>query len=189
MPLLFDDFEEVEGETLVYSAEQVSEFPEPDASVKAIRQKEFAFKACQALLAGQIDEARDFAMKAMPHVADALTTKVSSLVFQTEDSCLTSTEVIELAKDHDLKLSLYSAGIRFMHYLTSIPGGQYLHATMDGIIRKINPEDFLDTYPDSLGKIWRLHAREIAIKPNVPDNKTNWEVINQSQYLLELYTQ
>lgn len=188
MPLLFDDFEEVEGETLVYSAEQVSEFPEPDASVKAIRQKEFAFKACQALLAGQIDEARDFAMKAMPHVADALTTKVSSLVFQTEDSCLTSTEVIELAKDHDLKLSLYSAGIRFMHYLTSIPGGQYLHATMDGITRKINPEDFLDTYPDSLGKIWRLHAREIAIKPNVPD-KTNWEVIDQSQYLLELYTQ
>ena len=43
MPLLFDDFEEVEGETLVYSAEQVSEFPEPDASVKAIKQKEFAF--------------------------------------------------------------------------------------------------------------------------------------------------
>ena len=97
MPLLFDDFEEVEGETLVYSAEQVSEFPEPDASVKAIRQKEFAFMACQALLAGQIDEARDFAMKAMPHVADALTTKVNSLAFQTEDSCLTSTEVIELA--------------------------------------------------------------------------------------------
>ena len=159
MPLLFDDFEEVEGETLVYSAEQVSEFPEPDASVKAIRQKEFAFKACQALLAGQIDEARDFAMKAMPHVADALTTKASSLVFQTEDSCLTSTEVIELAVNYDLKLSLYSAGIRFIHNLSSDHDGQYFHEAMDGIVHQIIPEDFLDTYPDSLGKIWTVHQK------------------------------
>ncbi len=211
MPLLFDDYEEVEGETLVYIAQEVPEFPEPDASVKAIMQKEFAFKACQALLAGQLDEARDFASKAMPNVAVALsseqddkdrhkesTWKVisengcdpfevtasslndalrdalhaigwdvlpiqrNSLVFRTEDSCLTSTEVIGLAKDHDLKLSLFSAGIRFMHYLTSIPGGEYLHEAMDGITREINAEDFLDTYPDSLGKIWCLHAREIV---------------------------
>ena len=90
-----------------------------------------------------------------------------------------------------------------MHYLTSIPGGQYLHATMDGITRKINPEDFLDTYPDSLGKIWCLHAREFAMKPmpNVPvalsseqddvgvHKNTAWEVIDESQFLLELYTQ
>ena len=72
MPLLFDDFEEVDGETLRFSAEGVSEFPEPDSSVKAIKQKEFAFKACQAFLAGEIDTARDFAMKAMPNVAVAL---------------------------------------------------------------------------------------------------------------------
>ena len=72
MPLLFDDFEEVEGETLVYSAEQVSAFPEPDASVAAIKQKEFAFQACQALLAGKTEEARNFAMKAMPHVAEVI---------------------------------------------------------------------------------------------------------------------
>ena len=209
MPLLFDDFEEVEGETLVYSAEQVSEFPEPDASVKAIRQKEFAFQACQALLAGQIAQARDFAMKAMPNVAvalssedddndrhkeatwkvisdngcdpfevtasslndvrrdalhaigwDVLPKKVNSLAFQTEDSCLTSTEVIELAKDHDLKLSLYAAGIRFMHYLSSDQDGQYFHEAMDGIVHQIIPEDFLDTYPDSLGKIWCVHEKK-----------------------------
>lgn len=72
MPLLFDDFEEVDGETLRFSAEGVSVFPEPDSSVKAIKQKEFAFKACQSLLASEIETARDFAMKAMPNVAVAL---------------------------------------------------------------------------------------------------------------------
>lgn len=65
MPLLFDDFEEVNGETLRFSAEEVSAFPEPDASVKAIKRKEFAFYACQALLAGEIDSARDFAKQAL----------------------------------------------------------------------------------------------------------------------------
>ena len=71
---------------------------------------------------------------------------------------MTSTEVIELAKDHDLKLSLYAAGIRFMHYLSSDQDGQYFHEAMDGIVHQIIPEDFLDTYPDSLGKIWRLQS-------------------------------
>ncbi|WP_051604166.1 hypothetical protein [Methylobacter tundripaludum] len=68
MPLLFDDFEEVNGETLRFSAEEVSGFPEPDASVKAIKQKEFAFYACQALLAGETDSARNFAKQALPHL-------------------------------------------------------------------------------------------------------------------------
>lgn len=65
MPLLFDDYEEINSETLRFSAEEVSAFPEPDASVKAIKQKEFAFYACQALLAGEIDSARDFAKQAL----------------------------------------------------------------------------------------------------------------------------
>lgn len=72
---------------------------------------------------------------------------------------MTSTEVIELAIDHDLKLSLYAAGIRFMHYLSSDQDGQYFHEAMDGIVHKIIPEDFLDTYPDSLGKIWCIHEK------------------------------
>ena len=50
MPLLFDDFEEVDGETLCFSAEEVLEFPEPDASVNAIKEKEFAFCACRLCL-------------------------------------------------------------------------------------------------------------------------------------------
>jgi hypothetical protein len=30
---------------------------------------------------------------------------------------------------------------------------------MDGVIHEIIPEDFLDTYPDSLGKIWRVDEK------------------------------
>ena len=74
MPLLFDDYEEVDGETLQFSAEEVQDFPEPDSSVKDLKQKEFAYYACQALLAGEVDTARDFARKALPNVAESLGT-------------------------------------------------------------------------------------------------------------------
>ena len=67
IPLLFDDYEEVDGETVCFTAEQVSAFPEPDASVKSIRQKEFAYCACQNLLSGNVDAARNFARKALPY--------------------------------------------------------------------------------------------------------------------------
>ena len=206
MPLLFDDFEEVEGETLVYSAQEVSWFPEPDASVVAIKQKEFTFMACQALLAGQVDTARDFAMKAMPHVAVALsseqddkdhhkesTWKVTSdngcdpfevtasslndarrdalhaigwdilpiqrnaLAILTGDSLLTSTEVLELANEHDLKLSLIlPGGHPATHYLGGFHRDYYFLDGMDGAIQEISSDDFLDTYPDSLGNVWLI---------------------------------
>jgi hypothetical protein len=71
MPLLFDDYEEVDGETLCFSSEEFPEFPEPDSSVKDLKQKEFAYTACQALLAGEVDTARDFARKALPHSVDS----------------------------------------------------------------------------------------------------------------------
>ena len=66
MPLLFDDYEEIDGETLRYTAEEVSEFPEIDSSVKHINEKQFAFYACQALLSGDIESARGFARQALP---------------------------------------------------------------------------------------------------------------------------
>ena len=71
MPLLFDDYEEVEGETLRFDSEEVSEFPEPDSSVIEIKRKEFAFYACQALLAGEVNTARDFARKALPNIVES----------------------------------------------------------------------------------------------------------------------
>jgi hypothetical protein len=161
------------------------------------------------LLAGQVETALGFAIKAMPNVAVALsseqddndrhkesTWKVTSdngcdpfevtasslndarrdalhaigwdilpiqrnaLAILTGDSFLTSTEVIELAIDHDLKLSLLlAAGLRIMHYLSSDHDGQYLHEGMDGVIHEIIQEEFLDAYPDSLGKIWCVHEK------------------------------
>ena len=67
MPLLFDDFEETEGESLVFSATEVSELPEPDPSVKEIYAKQFAVLACQSLLSGDSQTAFDFARKALPN--------------------------------------------------------------------------------------------------------------------------
>jgi hypothetical protein len=71
MPLLFDDYEEVPDETLCFFSEEVSDFPKPDSSVKELKKREFAFYACQALLAGDTNSARDFAKKALPHVVEA----------------------------------------------------------------------------------------------------------------------
>lgn len=81
MPLLFDDYEEVDGETLEFSAEEIQgEFPEPDSSVKDLNEKQFAFYACQALLAGEIESARRFARQALPALKDVSpdTTYISS---------------------------------------------------------------------------------------------------------------
>ena len=77
-----------------------------------------------------------------------------------DDSLLTSTEVLDLARDHNIELSLsLKSGLRATHYLYSEPDGQYFHKDIDGVIREIYPEDFLDTYPDSLGKIWRIDQK------------------------------
>lgn len=64
MPLLFDDYEEVEGETLVFSAEEVAEFPKPDASVFNLKRRELACKACWTLLAGDTGTAIKLATQA-----------------------------------------------------------------------------------------------------------------------------
>lgn len=77
MPLLFDDYEEKDGESLCFCQETVSEFPKPDSSVTEIKQKAFAFYACQALLAGEVESARDFAVKALPHIAAALSVEAA----------------------------------------------------------------------------------------------------------------
>ncbi len=68
MPLLFDDYEEVEGETLQFSAEEVQAFPEPDSSVKQLKANHFAFYCAQALLAGETTTALEFAQKALPQI-------------------------------------------------------------------------------------------------------------------------
>jgi hypothetical protein len=66
MPLLFDDYEEVESETLQFSAEEIRAFPEPDSSVKQLMANQFAFYCAQALLSGETTSALEFAQKALP---------------------------------------------------------------------------------------------------------------------------
>lgn len=57
MPLLFDDYEEEDGQTLSFTAEEITVFPKADASVEMIRRQELAFSACRLLQAGDIESA------------------------------------------------------------------------------------------------------------------------------------
>lgn len=66
MPLLFDDYEECEGESLTFAAEEIPAFPEPDSSVKQLKVNQFAFNCAQALLSGETALAFEFAQKALP---------------------------------------------------------------------------------------------------------------------------
>lgn len=61
MPLLYDDYEEVGDNTLVFEAEAVEAWPKPDISVVIAKVREYAVKACDALIAGDLDEARRWA--------------------------------------------------------------------------------------------------------------------------------
>jgi hypothetical protein len=83
MPLLYDDFEEVDlGHVLAFEAQEVEDFPEPAACVREIIQRDKAFAACKALIAAyqrgeesesidweDVDQAYQLALKAMPHLA------------------------------------------------------------------------------------------------------------------------
>jgi hypothetical protein len=117
MPLLFDDFEESAVETLLYSTQEVSGFPEPDASVKAIKQKESAFKACQASLVGELDTARDFAGKALPHVVaelssrqdDAQAALSTAFIVESENGC-DPFEVLAVGREDALRDALQALG-------------------------------------------------------------------------------
>ncbi|WP_051299709.1 hypothetical protein [Methylobacter luteus] len=152
MPLLFDDYEEIEGETLEFFAEEVSEFPEPDSSVIKLKQDQFAYQACRSLLEGDFNVARDFAQKACPKVAE-----------KPENYCLTSLEVLDLAQDYNLELSLavndsFMTGI----FLNAQSRGRYFHKGFDGHSKKIKAHEFLLAYPLSLGKVWRIDRKTPA---------------------------
>lgn len=152
MPLLFDDYEEIEGETLEFSAEKVSEFPEPDSSVIKLKQDQFAYQACRSLLEGDFDAARDFAQKACP-----------TAIEKPKNYCLTSLEVLDLAQDHNLELSLafndsFMTGI----FLNAQSRGRYFHRGFNGHSKKIKAHEFLHAYPLSLGKVWRIDRKTPA---------------------------
>jgi hypothetical protein len=60
IPLLYDDFEEEDGNKLEFTARRVDRFPTPDSSLKEVQRREIAFSVCRFLVAAlngrQIDE-------------------------------------------------------------------------------------------------------------------------------------
>jgi hypothetical protein len=62
MPLLYDQYIEVGDDSLTFSAEPVSDFPEPDESIIDIRRKEQAFTDCDSLLK-DVGSGLNFAME------------------------------------------------------------------------------------------------------------------------------
>ncbi len=108
MPLLFDDYEEVEGETLIFSAEEIQAFPEPDSSVKQLKANQFAFYCAQALLAGETTTALEFAQKALPQFvasqSEELTWQVKS------DNGCDPFEVTAVNQEEALRDALFAIG-------------------------------------------------------------------------------
>lgn len=113
--------------------------------------EKYAFEACQALLAGDIEIAQDFAKKACQCTKKDL-----------EKDLFTSLEVIDLAKDHNLELSLafndsFMTGI----FLGAKSGDYHLFRRVDGY-SKIKEHEFLRAYPLSQGDVWRVDSKTPA---------------------------
>ncbi|MDP3334614.1 MAG: hypothetical protein Q8S55_21915 [Methylococcaceae bacterium] len=108
MPLLFDDYEEVDGETLQFSAEEVQDFPEPDSSVKYLNEKAFAFYCAQALLAGEITSAIEFARKALPKFVES-TPEETTWSVKSDHDC-DPFEVVAAGRENAFRDALYAIG-------------------------------------------------------------------------------
>ncbi|OAH96748.1 hypothetical protein A1353_23945 [Methylomonas methanica] len=50
MPLLSDEYHEVEGESLVWESVAVAQLPEPDYSVRQLKQEQAAMRVCRGLI-------------------------------------------------------------------------------------------------------------------------------------------
>ncbi|MBS3963757.1 MAG: hypothetical protein KGZ80_04525 [Methylomonas sp.] len=113
----------------------------------------YLHQACQSLLAGDQKSALEYARKAFPSLYD-----------DHETFCLTTLELLDLAKDHHLDVSLSINGVfQADLYLgaTSSLGFHALRRT-DGRTHKVLPVDFLRFYPNSLGKVWRVDRKTPA---------------------------
>lgn len=115
--------------------------------------EKYAFEACQALLAGDIEIAKDFAKKACQGTIKDL-----------EKDLFTSLEVIDLAKDHDLELSLFVNEDLFLTniFLGAKSGDHHLFRRVDGHSKMIREHEFLRAYPLSQGDVWRVDSQTPA---------------------------
>jgi hypothetical protein len=113
----------------------------------------YTYRACQSILAGDQKSALEYAKKAFP-----------SLVDEPETYCLTTLELLDLAKDHHLDMSLsFNGCFRTGLYLGATSTlGLHLHRGTVGRSHRILPVEFLRFYPNSLGKVWRIYRKTPA---------------------------
>ena len=113
----------------------------------------YAYRACQSILSGDQKSALEYAKKAFP-----------SLVDDPETYCLATLELLYLAKDHHLDMSLsLNEGFRTGLYLGATSAlGLHTHKGTDGGFHQIFPVEFLRFYPNSLGKVWRIDRKTPA---------------------------
>lgn len=107
MPLLFDDYEEVEAETLKFSAVEIHDFPEPDSSVKQLKY-DFALCCIQSLLAGETTTALEFAQKALPQL---VASRPEEMIWQVQsDNGCDPFEVSAMNREDALRDALFAIG-------------------------------------------------------------------------------
>lgn len=104
----------------------------------------YTYRACQSILAGDQKSALEYAKKAFP-----------SLVDDPETYCLTTLELLDLAKDHhlDMSLSLNGDFLTGLYLSATSTLGLHTHRGTDRSSHRILPVEFLRFYPNSLGKV------------------------------------
>lgn len=113
----------------------------------------YAYQACQSILAGDQQSALNYAQKAFPSLTD-----------DPESYCLTTLQLIDLAKDHHLQISLaLNGGFRTGLFLGAQSAlGLHSHRGFDGRTHQVMPVELLRYYPNSLGKVWRIDRKSPA---------------------------
>ena len=81
-----------------------------------------------------------------------------------KDEFITSSALLDLAKDHSLQLLLSLNGFFSTRFLSAEHEGFYSHKCGNGELSQITAEDFLKIYPDALGKVWRV----VRVIPKTP---------------------
>lgn len=95
MPLLSDEFHEVEGETLVWECRAVEKWPEPDHSVRQLKREQAAKLVCRGLIeAYQNGEAHGGSIDWSD--LDQLLPLALSAIAKTQDPSLSSSAEIEV---------------------------------------------------------------------------------------------
>ncbi len=113
----------------------------------------YAYQACQSILAGDQKSAMDYAKKALP-----------SLLDDPENYCLTTLELLCLAQDHHLQISLALNGSFLTGFYLSAKSsfGHHAHKGVDDRYHQVLPVELLRYYPISLGKVWRIDRKTPA---------------------------